>query len=164
MPQDGQGTMVSTQLPISGLTCGSCAKRLEDALRATEGVVQAAVSYESGTALVGFTPATVSVEMLRLAVGKAGFAVGDQGQFQTIATRGGRRWVQAFIDHVDAGKCTGCGQCVKACGQGVYALAWFGEAKKAVVVNGDNCLGDCHCHKACRFDALVCMPVRLAPV
>ena len=126
-------------------------------------MVGAAVSFESGTALVSYTPAIVSMERLRLVVDRTGYAVGDQDQFQTIATRGGRRWLQAFIDHVDARKCTGCGLCVKACGQGVYALAAFGDAKKAVVVNGDNCLGDCHCHKACRFDALVCKPVRLSP-
>jgi len=119
------------------------------------------VGYESSTALVDYVPHIVSAEALRTVIRETGYAVDHEEVFQTISTRGGRRWVQAFIDHVNEDRCTGCGRCVRACGQGVYALVSTANGKKAQVVNGDNCLGDCHCHKACRFGALVCMPRRL---
>ncbi len=126
------------------------------------GVLRAEVSYAGATAIVGYDPGVVSAATLRQVIRDAGYSVAGEDAFQTIQTRGGGRWVQAFIDHVDPERCTGCGRCVQTCGQDVYALVEVGGNRKAVVVNGDNCLGDCHCHKACRFGALVCKPRRLA--
>ena len=50
---------------------------------------------------------------------------------------------------------------MRTCGQGVYVLVERDGGKAATVLNGDNCLRDCHCHKACKVGALVCRPRRL---
>jgi copper chaperone CopZ/NAD-dependent dihydropyrimidine dehydrogenase PreA subunit len=155
------GGVESLQMPIDGMSCPSCAMGLEEALREAAGVVRAEVSYEGATAIVVYDSGVVSVDGLRDAVRRAGFSAAGEHEYQTISTRSGRTWVQAFIDRVDFERCTGCGRCVQACGQDVYALVEVGGNRKATVVNGDNCLGDCHCHKACHFGALVCKPQRL---
>ncbi len=128
------------------------------------GVLRAEVSHAGATAIVGHDPGVVSAASLRQAIQGAGYSVTGEGTFQTIQTRGSRPWVQAYIDHVVQERCTGCGRCVEACGQQVYTLVAVdgGSGLRALVVNGDNCLGDCHCHKACRFGALVCKPRRLS--
>ena len=162
MTLSGSGGLESVQMPIEGMSCASCANGLEGALLDTAGVLRAEVSYEGATAIVVYAPGAISADGLRDVVRRAGFSAAGECEYQTIANRGGRPWVQAFIDHVDPVRCTGCGRCVEACGQDVYALVGSGGERKATVVCGDNCLGDCHCHKACRFGALVCKPQRLA--
>jgi len=70
----------------------------------------------------------------------------------------GTRYTPTFSEAVDQEKCIGCGKCVKVCGQGVYVLIEVNGEKKSHNANADRCLGDCHCHKACPVDALICIP------
>ncbi len=70
------------ELPISGMTCASCAARVEKRLNRLEGV-EASVNYATERASVTFAPATVTPEDLVAAVEQAGYsavlpAVGPQ--------------------------------------------------------------------------------------
>lgn len=60
---------------ITGMTCGGCAKHVEKALRAVEGVTGATVDVAKGTARV---EGSASFEAMATSVAKAGYAMLDQ--------------------------------------------------------------------------------------
>ncbi len=60
------------ELPIGGMTCASCAARVEKRLNRIEGV-EASVNYATETASVDFDPARVAPEALVDAVAQAGY-------------------------------------------------------------------------------------------
>jgi Cu+-exporting ATPase len=66
------GTRHSTELPITGMTCASCANRIERKLNGLDGV-SATVNYATQTAAVDFDPAAVMPEELVGAVEAAGY-------------------------------------------------------------------------------------------
>jgi P-type Cu+ transporter len=66
------GTVRGTELAIGGMTCASCAARIEKKLAKLDGVT-AAVNYATETARVTF-PAAVSLEDLVAAVEQAGYS------------------------------------------------------------------------------------------
>lgn len=61
-------------LKIEGMMCGHCEAHVRQALEALPGVESAAVSHESGTAVVTLS-ADVSDEALKKAVTDAGYTV-----------------------------------------------------------------------------------------
>ncbi|MDE2581682.1 MAG: heavy metal translocating P-type ATPase, partial [Rhodospirillales bacterium] len=82
------------QLPIEGMTCATCAGRVEKALNRLPGV-QASVNVASEIAEVRFTPATTDPAQLAAAVADAGYAVArERREFaitgMTCATCAGR--------------------------------------------------------------------------
>lgn len=62
-------------LPIEGMTCASCVRRVEKALTKVPGVDAANVNLATEKATVSFDPALVDLGQLRGAVEKAGYAV-----------------------------------------------------------------------------------------
>jgi mercuric transport protein len=63
---------------VEGMHCGGCASSVTKALKATEGVEDAQVSFEKGEAVVRFDDQKVTVEKLREVINKTGFkAVGE---------------------------------------------------------------------------------------
>jgi Cu+-exporting ATPase len=60
------------ELPISGMTCASCAARVEKSLNRIEGV-EASVNFATETASVDFDPARVAPESLVEAVAQTGY-------------------------------------------------------------------------------------------
>nr|WP_217914773.1 heavy metal translocating P-type ATPase [Miltoncostaea marina] len=62
------------ELPITGMTCASCAARVEKRLNRLEGV-EASVNYATETASVAFDPGVVPPERLVEAVEQAGYGV-----------------------------------------------------------------------------------------
>ncbi len=72
----------------------------------------------------------------------------------------GDEWVPAFVQKVDEQKCIGCGMCVKICLGDCYQLKKVNRKVVSVVVNPQNCYGDCHCHKICpvKGGAMICKP------
>jgi P-type Cu+ transporter len=62
-------------LPIEGMTCASCVRRVEKALAKVPGVDSANVNLATETAHVSFDPTTTSLEQLTSAVEKAGYKV-----------------------------------------------------------------------------------------
>ncbi|MEJ7762639.1 MAG: heavy metal translocating P-type ATPase [Thermomicrobiales bacterium] len=74
-------------LPITGMTCASCVRRVERALTKTGGVSGASVNLATERATVAYDPAMVSVIDLGQAVERAGYGLGpapDGGMVPTI--------------------------------------------------------------------------------
>jgi P-type Cu+ transporter len=63
--------------PVTGMTCASCVRRIEKALNRVDGVQDASVNLATERAKVVFDPAVASVDLMRAAVEKAGYSVGD---------------------------------------------------------------------------------------
>jgi cation-transporting ATPase V/Cu+-exporting ATPase len=61
------------ELDVSGMTCGSCAARVQRALGRQPGVSEALVNYATGRATVELEPGTVDPDQLVAAVAKAGY-------------------------------------------------------------------------------------------
>ena len=64
------------RFPVEGMTCGSCVARVEKALAATPGVKEASVNFATEQASVK-AGREVTLDMLKAAVEKAGYAVGN---------------------------------------------------------------------------------------
>ena len=62
-------------LPVTGMHCAGCAAAVEKALKAADGVEQAAVNFATGRAAVLFSPRLASPESLIRAVESAGYGV-----------------------------------------------------------------------------------------
>ncbi|MCE8003634.1 heavy metal translocating P-type ATPase [Billgrantia ethanolica] len=63
----------SVELALEGMSCASCVGRIENALKATTGVIEASVNLASEKAYVRFLADSVSAEELVSAVEKAGY-------------------------------------------------------------------------------------------
>jgi copper-transporting P-type ATPase V len=63
------------ELDVSGMTCGSCAARVERVLGRQPGVEEARVNFATGRASVDFDPATVRVDDLAAAVDRIGYGL-----------------------------------------------------------------------------------------
>jgi len=63
------------ELAVSGMTCGSCAARVEKVLARHEGVEQAGVNFATERATVVFDPDRVGVDDLVAAVGRIGYGL-----------------------------------------------------------------------------------------
>ncbi|HWG19392.1 MAG TPA: heavy metal translocating P-type ATPase [Terracidiphilus sp.] len=63
----------SVTLPVVGMTCASCQRHVEDALRSTAGVADAHVDLMAHRARVIFDPAVAQPEMLVSAIRQAGY-------------------------------------------------------------------------------------------
>ncbi|MDX6479938.1 MAG: P-type Cu+ transporter [Gaiellaceae bacterium] len=64
--------MAATSLALEGMTCATCASRIERSLNKLEGV-EATVNYATETATVSYDPAVVAPESLLAAVEKVGY-------------------------------------------------------------------------------------------
>ena len=70
-------------LPIEGMTCASCVRRVEKSLAAVPGVADANVNFATEQAVVRFDPVTATLADLRAAVEKAGYRVGEGADVPT---------------------------------------------------------------------------------
>jgi len=66
--------MAQVTLSITGMTCGHCRQKAEDALKAVDGVWVATVDLDSGSAEVDFDDSRSDVEVLVAAVAAAGYS------------------------------------------------------------------------------------------
>jgi Cu+-exporting ATPase len=76
--------MRTTELPISGMHCASCAANIEKNLAVAPGVQSAAVSFAQSRAEVTFDPGVITVEHLSEIVESLGFNVPEAGQEETL--------------------------------------------------------------------------------
>jgi Cu+-exporting ATPase len=60
-------------IPVVGMSCASCVDKVEQALRATEGVVGASVNLATEQATVEFVPGLADLDVLRRAIRGAGY-------------------------------------------------------------------------------------------
>ncbi|HZI38857.1 MAG TPA: heavy metal-associated domain-containing protein, partial [Acidimicrobiia bacterium] len=63
------------EFSVTGMTCGSCAARVERVLSRQEGVERAAVNLATERAVVSFDPQRLGPDDLVAAVGKAGYGL-----------------------------------------------------------------------------------------
>ncbi|MGI9149024.1 MAG: heavy metal translocating P-type ATPase [Chloroflexota bacterium] len=77
VPQDPLRTSDEVLLPVGGMTCASCVRRIEKALNRVEGVQDASVNLATEKAKVVFDPVQVSVDQMRAAIERAGYTVGE---------------------------------------------------------------------------------------
>lgn len=68
-------TLRTTQLPIQGMTCAACVRRVERALTKVQGVEEAVANLVTQRATVRFDPGTASESALTRAVEAAGYGV-----------------------------------------------------------------------------------------
>ncbi len=85
------GPMAHTtvELPIEGMTCASCVRRVERALARVEGVEEANVNLATGRARVALDPSVATLDRLRTAVERAGYKVGETGRVVARPGAGG---------------------------------------------------------------------------
>ena len=69
------GHLTDVELAVSGMTCGSCAARVQRTLSKRDGVELAQVNFATGRATVRFDPTEVSIDDLVAAVGKGGYGL-----------------------------------------------------------------------------------------
>ncbi len=59
-------------LPVHGMSCASCVKKVENALSELEGVVRANVNFATERATIQYIPGAVSIGDFKKAVNDAG--------------------------------------------------------------------------------------------
>ena len=64
-------------LPVTGMTCASCVRRVEKALDKVEGVVETSVNLATEKARIAYDPALASPDRLKAAIEKAGYGVSE---------------------------------------------------------------------------------------
>jgi Cu+-exporting ATPase len=74
-------------LPIEGMTCASCVRRVERSLTKVSGVQEANVNLATEQARVSFDPTIVGLEQLQQAVEKAGYKIGQLPEPETAEQR-----------------------------------------------------------------------------
>jgi P-type Cu+ transporter len=79
-------------LPIEGMTCASCVRRVEKGLQKVPGVTAANVNLATERATVAFDPAVADLAALRTAVERAGYRVGEDvvAEAPSVAPAAGR--------------------------------------------------------------------------
>jgi len=63
---------------VEGMHCGGCSSSVAKALKATEGVEDAQVSFEKGEAVVRYDDQKVTVAKLREVISSTGFKVAEE--------------------------------------------------------------------------------------
>jgi P-type Cu+ transporter len=67
--------LADTQVPVEGMTCASCVRRVERAIEKVPGVAGVSVNLATERAAVSYDPSLVTLETLRGAIEKAGYSV-----------------------------------------------------------------------------------------
>ena len=62
-------------LPVTGMSCAACVRRVEKALSGAEGVSEASVNLATGRATVAYDPSCASPDGLVAVVERAGYGV-----------------------------------------------------------------------------------------
>ena len=75
MTKPGSPPAAQAELPLEGMTCASCVRRVERALEKHDGVVSVQVNLPQEKAYVQYDPALTSVPQLRQAVQGSGYDV-----------------------------------------------------------------------------------------
>ena len=86
-PLDVSRRLDTISLPIWGMSCLSCARKIEAALSALPGVVEAEVDFVFRKAMVRFDPSKVDLATLKGTVEAAGYQV-REGQEEQVETSG----------------------------------------------------------------------------
>ncbi len=66
------------ELPVKGLSCAACVRRVESAVKALKGVVEASANLALGRVAVEFIPGEVSLAQIKRAIEEAGYEVPEE--------------------------------------------------------------------------------------
>ena len=66
------------ELPVTGMTCAACARRIEKQLSRTPGVNNANVNFATNTATVAFDPQTTNIKRLSQTVTDTGYGIAPE--------------------------------------------------------------------------------------
>ncbi|NLE87939.1 MAG: copper-translocating P-type ATPase [Myxococcales bacterium] len=107
---DPPGTESTVHLPLRGLSCSSCVKRVERALSAAPGVQEAVVNFATERATVRFDPAATDVEQLCQAVEGAGYGVAREELEAQLARpdEGGAPAAESWLLQIEGMSCASC--------------------------------------------------------
>lgn len=72
-----QPVVESLDIPVSGMSCGSCVSRLERALGKLPGMVEVSVNLATQKAFVRYLPGTISLSRIQHAIREAGYEPQD---------------------------------------------------------------------------------------
>jgi copper chaperone CopZ len=89
---EGTEGLAEVELPVDGMTCGSCAARVEKVLSRQPGVERALVNLAGERARVVMDPATVGVDDLVEAVGGAGYGLAPPPGWSASCAAWASRW------------------------------------------------------------------------
>ena len=81
------GRVETIQLPIQGMTCAVCVRRVEDALSKANGVVDVNVNFATERAVIGFNPGVTDVPTLQKIVSGAGYEALEPTTAEEVADR-----------------------------------------------------------------------------
>jgi copper chaperone CopZ len=70
----GKRNAASARFTVKGMNCGSCAERVENAVRQLPGISSVRVDLASGDVLVEHQPEKVTPEQIRQQIAAAGYA------------------------------------------------------------------------------------------
>jgi P-type Cu+ transporter len=73
LPEPPDDRTLRIDLPVTGMTCAACARRVESSLSKAPGVKASSVNYATGRATVVYEPASVALRDLAERVRKAGY-------------------------------------------------------------------------------------------
>jgi copper chaperone CopZ len=71
-----QTTFKQTTIPVAGMSCGSCARRIKTALQAQRGIDAADVKLAPGEVAVSYNPETIQPAAIAEAIRKSGYRPG----------------------------------------------------------------------------------------
>jgi len=75
----GYKTIVEkTELPVKGLSCAACVRRVESAVKSLKGVVEASANLALGRVAVEFIPGEVNLAQIKRAIEEAGYEVPEE--------------------------------------------------------------------------------------
>ena len=90
--------VTEVEFAVAGMTCGSCAARVEKALSRQPGVASAGVNLASEKATVAFDPAVVTADDLVAAVGHIGYSLTPVGTDEAaVDDTGQRMWLRRVV-------------------------------------------------------------------
>jgi Cu+-exporting ATPase len=75
--QSAAGESLRVEMPVTGMTCAACARRIELRLRKTDGVGDASVNFATGRATVEYDPARTDTRALRGRIEEIGYRVSE---------------------------------------------------------------------------------------
>ncbi len=77
-------TLLTREIPITGMTCAACVRRVENAVASVPGVAQVEVSLATEAARVQYAPGELAIEDIREAVVAAGYDVDSVAEAAAI--------------------------------------------------------------------------------
>lgn len=76
----GKKNTASARFTVKGMTCGSCAERVENTVRQLPGISSVRVGLASGDVLVEHQPEKVTPEQIRQQIATAGYTANAAAQ------------------------------------------------------------------------------------